>query len=265
MPVNHGKARDRMRSGWNPAPMELDIAPLGGRTALYDELDDGWPAFMTKDPTDSFYYRYAERFWPEFTLLAVNPATGRAVAKAHSVPLAYAGDIAGGLPETGWDWAVRSAAHDRLAGTEPTVVSALEIMIRPDLRGTGLSGRMLRAMRDNAARLGFTDLIAPVRPSGRAGRVTEPIDGYAVATRADGLPVDPWLRVHVRAGGRVLNVAHTSMVTAGTLEQWRSWTGLPFDRTGAVEVEGALVPVHCDVEQNHAVYVEPNVWVHHRL
>jgi hypothetical protein len=25
------------------------------------------------------------------------------------------------------------------------------------------------------------------------------------------------------------------------------------------------VPVHCDVEQDFAVYVEPNVWVRHAL
>jgi len=24
-----------------------------------------------------------------------------------------------------------------------------------------------------------------------------------------------------------------------------------------------LVPVHVDVEQNHAVYIEPNVWLRH--
>ena len=42
-------------------------------------------------------------------------------------------------------------------------------------------------------------------------------------------------------------------------------TGLPFDVTGPVVVPGALVPVHCDVDQDHAVYVEPNVWVHHRI
>ena len=244
--------------------MELDIAPLGGRTALLEELDGGWPAFMTKDPTGALYYRHAEEFWPEFTLLAVDRSTGRAVAKAHSVPLAYDGDIAGGLPENGWDWAIRTAALDRLSGRKPTIVSALEILIRPDLRGTGLSGTILGALRDNAARLGFTDLIAPVRPSGRSAQINEPIDAYAFATRTDGLPVDPWIRVHVRAGGRVVNVAHTSMVTAGTVEQWRSWTGLPFDRSGAVEVPGAVVPVHCDLEQNHVVYVEPNVWIHHR-
>ena len=35
--------------------------------------------------------------------------------------------------------------------------------------------------------------------------------------------------------------------------------------SGPVVVPGALVPVHVSPEQDHAVYVEPNVWVHHRV
>jgi hypothetical protein len=81
----------------------------------------------------------------------------------------------------------------------------------------------------------------------------------------DGLPQDPWLRVHVRAGGRIVGTCKRATVIAGTLEQWRSWTGLPFDASGPVVVPGALVPVHCSVEHDYAVYVEPGVWVHHRL
>ncbi|MEV6286250.1 hypothetical protein [Kribbella sp. NPDC051770] len=55
------------------------------------------------------------------------------------------------------------------------------------------------------------------------------------------------------------------MVIAGTLGEWRAWTGLPFDRTGPVLVPKALAPVMCDAEHDHAVYVEPNVWVRHDL
>jgi len=88
---------------------------------------------------------------------------------------------------------------------------------------------------------------------------------YTELRRDDGLPDDPWLRVHVRAGGRILRVAPASMVMAGSLAEWRAWTGLPFDRTGEVTVPEALVPVHCDTGHDHAVYVEPNVWVEHRL
>ncbi|AGZ45409.1 hypothetical protein [Actinoplanes friuliensis] len=245
--------------------MELDIATAAerpDRTGLWSELDGFWPAFMTKDNNGAFFYGYETTQYPEYQLLAVDKETGRAVAKAHSVPVSFSGAIDDGLPEDGWDWAVRRAAHDRMRGVAPTFVSALEITVRPDLRGQGLSGRMLAAMRANVAARGFQDLVAPVRPTGAHG---QPIDRYAYEQRPDGLPVDPWLRVHVRAGARIVNVAHSSMVMMGTLAQWREWTGLPFDKSGDVTVPYALGAVHCDVTQNHAVYVEPNVWVHHRV
>ena len=129
-------------------------------------------------------------------------------------------------------------------------------------QGTGLSGRIVGALRDNAGRLGFSELLAPVRPNGKTDP-HEPMAAYAFRTRDDGLPVDPWLRVHVRAGGRIDKVAARSMCIPGTLEEWREWTGLPFDTTGPVVVPGALVPVMCDAEHGTATYVEPNVWVRH--
>jgi len=243
--------------------VELDITRLADNPSLWpvwEELDGFWPAFMSQDPTGGLYYGYIRDHFAAHCLLAVDRSSGRAVAKGHSVPLAHTDDLAA-LPDDGWDWAIRRSAHTRLSGTTPTIASALEIMIRPDLRGGGLSAIMLGAMRDNVAELGFRDLIAPVRPTGRSG----PIREYAFSTRPDGLPVDPWLRVHVRAGGRIVNVAHRSMVMTGRLEQWREWTGLPFDTDGPVDVPSALAPVHVSLAEDVAVYVEPNVWVHHRL
>ncbi|GLH75930.1 hypothetical protein SSBR45G_08380 [Bradyrhizobium sp. SSBR45G] len=41
------------------------------------------------------------------------------------------------------------------------------------------------------------------------------------------------------------------------------WTGVPFDRSGEIAIPGALVPVLVSHDNNHAVYVEPNVWIRH--
>jgi hypothetical protein len=40
---------------------------------------------------------------------------------------------------------------------------------------------------------------------------------------------------------------------------------MEFAAPGPVAVPGALVPVHVSLEQDHAVYVEPNVWVRHTV
>jgi hypothetical protein len=246
--------------------VDLLVATLAERPDLAPLLRDfpgGWPDFMYEDPISSVYYGDALREYAEFVLVAVDrDEPSRALAKAYSVP--FSGSV-GALPDGGWDSVILRVVADRFAGRTGSIVSALEISIQTDRRGGGLSSVMLDAMRRNAARLGFEHLVAPVRPNGKHQHVDVPMEDYIGWVRDDGLPVDPWLRVHVRAGGEIVRVAPRSMTIPGTLDEWRGWTGLAFDKTGPVHVPQALTPVHCDVEHDHAVYVEPNVWVHHRL
>lgn len=242
--------------------MSLRLSVLADRPDLLDvfwEMESPWPEFMRHDPLGNTYYATCLELFAEHVLVGQDE-TGRIVAKAHSVPFHLDGDE---LPDDGWDGALRRALQGRLDGTRPTLVSAIEIAVVKERQGTGLSTLMLEALREQTARLGYAELVAPVRPNGKRD-VHEPMSDHAFRTRADGLPVDPWLRVHVRAGGTVEKVAPRSMVIPGTLAEWREWTGLPFDRTGTVEVPGALAPVLCDAEHGTAVYVEPNVWVRHR-
>jgi hypothetical protein len=240
--------------------MDLEIHTLAERPDLMDvfwDLETSWPEFMKHDPIGNAYYASVDQF-AEYVLLCLDPS-GRIVAKAYSVPFQLPEEP---LPDAGWDFAIRSGLLTRLWGEEPNACSAAEICIEPALQGRGLSGGIVRALRDNAARLGHAELLAPVRPNGKTD-IHEPMADYAFRTRDDGLPVDPWLRVHVRAGGRIDRVAARSMVIPGTVEVWREWTGLPSDRTGPVDVPGALAPVMSDAEHGTAVYVEPNVWVRH--
>lgn len=242
--------------------MAPTISVLGDRPDLVDafwDMESSWPEFMRHDPIGGLYYSNLEARFADFALVARDEA-GVVVAAAYSIPFVIDGPE---LPDNGWDAVIRSGVLASVQGDKATAISAVEIAVRPDRQGTGLSGQMLAAMRDNAARHGFDELVAPVRPSHKAD-VHEPMTVYALRTRDDGLPVDPWLRVHVRAGGRIDKVAPRSMVIPGTLEEWREWTGLPFDRTGPIVVPRALAPVHCDAEHGVATYVEPNVWVRHR-
>ncbi|TDC01441.1 N-acetyltransferase [Nonomuraea longispora] len=243
--------------------MALQITTLAERpefaSTLWD-MDHTWQEFMLNDPIADLFYPVATTTYADYVLVADDDAEpGRLVARACMIPF-----VAGGseLPDDGWDGVIRSG---RERGARPDAVSALEITVRRDLQGTGLSSKMLAAMRRHAAGQGFAELVAPVRPNLKHREPHTPMSEYAFRTRPDGLPHDAWLRVHVRAGGKIVKVAPRSMVIAGTLAEWRKWTGLPFDRTGDVEVPGALTPVHCDVEHDHAVYVEPNVWVSHPL
>ena len=253
--------------------MILTVVPLSERPELQKGFNDpllnsAWPAFMLEDPIANLYFgpgRF-ERY-QEYVIVAFDPdAPDEVLGRGCSVPF-YLGEDVGRaeLPDGGWDTVVRWADQDFAAGRSPNAVSALEITLHPRLVGQGFSGRMVEALKANAGRLGFNDLYAPVRPSQKHLEPATPMQDYMERTRPDGLPFDPWLRVHVRLGGEIVKVAPYSMTIPGTLGAWRAWTGLPFEHDGLTEVPGALVPVFVSLAQQYAVYVEPNVWVRHRL
>ncbi len=156
---------------------------------------------MRHDPIGGLFYGNVEARFAAFVLVGQDDA-GEVVACAYSIPFMRE---AGALPDNGWDHVVRNGLFASLRGAQPNVVSAVEIAVRPDRQRTGLSHTMLLALRANAARRGFPELLAPVRPNGKID-VHELMSTYAVRVRVDGLPVDPWLRVHVRAGGRIEKV-----------------------------------------------------------
>ena len=231
------------------------------KTTNHADFDRSWPTFMQNDPTGQFYYGALDAV-ADYVLLATDG--DEPVAKAYSTPFAFG--IAGReeLPDAGWDEVIRWQQVDRLLGRERNAVSALEIVVLQERQGTGIASLMVKALRDNAFQLGHDVLYAPVRPSQKSDEPETPMSEYAFRVRDDGLPYDAWLRVHVRAGGRILKVCPLSMTISGTLAQWRSWTGLAFDADGTVVVKGALSPVLVSLAQDVAVYVEPNVWIEHR-
>ncbi|MCT9080031.1 N-acetyltransferase [Streptomyces fulvoviolaceus] len=247
--------------------MELKVSSLAERPDMRERVLDmanSWPEFVTEDPVGNAHYGRISGELPEYVLFAEDEQ-GEIVAHAHSVPFALDAEGRGELPARGWDEVLVWAFSDLRRGVRPDMVSAISIVVDPRLQGHGLSSRMLSAMRDNARAHGFREVVAPVRPSAKHLEPRTPIEEYARRVRPDGLPHDPWLRVHARAGAVIHAVAPASMTVSGSLEQWRGWTGLPFDTQGDVEVPGALVPVRCEPERGYAVYVEPNVWMRHAL
>lgn len=254
--------------------MDLAICTLAQRPELRGRLFSAEfaaavPEFMRHDPTAELYYGsgHLDRY-VDFVLAAVDRAQpDRVVARAMSVPFSFGPEVPGRaeLPDGGWDEVIRWADDDAHTGRVPNAVSALEIMVVQPYRGRGVSQRMLAAMAENARARGFADLYAPVRPSDKHREPETPFADYVARCRPDGAAHDSWLRVHLRAGGTIVKIAPTSMVITGTLAEWADWTGETFTATGPAIVAGALSPVHVSREQNHAVYVEPNIWIHHRV
>lgn len=249
--------------GGDVKPILTTVARRPEFAACWDAFPGAWPEFLYHDPVAAALYAGLVRAHPRLCVVAYDQdEPDRPVGKGCALPFTPTGDEP---PDTGYDAVLLGAAADRLAGRRGARISAVEIVVQVARRGTGLSALLLAALRRAAAGEGYRELLAPVRPTGKHLVPDEPMRSYARRTRPDGLPADPWLRTHVRAGGAIGRVASCSMTVAGTPAQWREWTGLPFDAPGPVAVSGALAPVHCAPEDDRAVYVEPNVWVSHPL
>jgi GNAT superfamily N-acetyltransferase len=237
-----------------------DLVPL----VFSDDLQGVWPEFMQHDAAAKLYYGQSVfHNYVDYAFAAL--ADGEVVGRAFAVPFAFGIGGRTELPDGGWGEVIRWAHEDRTIGRRSATMSALEIAFLPRARGRGNSLAMLDTFKTCARKMGFVEMFAPVRPNQKHLQPHTPMPDYIDMKRADGLPVDAWLRTHVAVGGEILKVAPCSMTIVVTIAEWAQWTGRTFERSGETEVEGALAPVLVSIEQNYAVYVEPNVWIRHPL
>lgn len=104
-----------------------------------------------------------------------------------------------------------------------------------------------------------------MRPSWKDRYPLTAMEDYVQWRRDDGLPYDPWLRVHLRSGGLLVKVCPRAMTIEGRISDWEEWTGLKFFESGQYIVQGALVPVRIDLDADRGRCLEPNVWIHHSV
>jgi GNAT superfamily N-acetyltransferase len=212
------------------------------------------------EATFNALWRRVRREFPEFQLVLYDDDTDTVVGRGQTIPFRWDGTRED-LPD-GVDGVVRRVFG---AGGEPTTLSALVAVVDPRHQGRGLSSLIIEGMRRVAAEHGLDALLAPVRPTLKARYPLTPIERYLAWRRTDGQLFDPWLRVHARLGAEILGVCPGSLVVEGTVSEWEEWTGMTFLDSGTYVVEGALVPVEIDREEDVGCYVEPNVWMRHAV
>ena len=184
------------------------------------------------------------------------------IGLGQTIPFVWDGtieDLAGGIDDI-----FRRGFVDRAAGRGPTTLCALLGVAAPAWRSKGVSRDIVLAMGEIAKRDGLDDLVAPVRPNWKFRYPLIPIERYMFWRRADGLPFDPWLRVHVRLGAELLAPAPRSLKITGTVREWERWTEVPMPESGEYLFDDALAPVRIDREQDLGTYYEPNVRMIHR-
>ncbi|HJS19222.1 MAG TPA: hypothetical protein VJ785_10765 [Anaerolineales bacterium] len=221
-----------------------------------------WPEFMLHDTVaNEYWHELLDRF-AEYQFALYDVQDRRVAGMGNSFPLRWDGRLED-LPEEGWDWAFREAVENHKRGISPNVHCAIQIVLRSEYQGQGLSVPMVEAVRAVKKSRGLDRLIIPIRPSEKSKYPLTSMDEYITWKTEDDLPLDAWLRVHTKLGARIIKVCHRSKIIRGSCADWEQWTGLQFPQSGAYVIPGALNPIEIDIEKDEGVYIEPNVWIVH--
>ncbi len=240
----------------------LAIFTAAERPELWEQAEKAfpvvWPEYnLHGDVADAYFAALYPRH-AHVQVLVHDVERERVVARGRAIPFRWDGtlhDLPAGIDAVG----LRSLEE---AGA-PTALSALAVEVVPEERQRGLSGVVLRALARAAATARLAPLLAPVRPTAKDRYPLVPIERYCRWRRDDGLPFDPWMRVHARLGARVLRPEPRSMRITGSVEEWQAWTGMVFPDDGTYVFPGGLAPL--TVFGGVGRYWEPNVWMVHEV
>jgi hypothetical protein len=242
-----------------------DDPAMAGR--IQDLVDRVWPNFVTESDAPKghplpFDWYGINRRWPHLQIALIDPVDGGLVGACNALTLAFDAPLET-LPDEGWNWVMHQAVLDLEAGRTPTLGCGLSVTIDPSRRGRQLSSVALRAMKMLVQETGVNRFVVPVRPITKARYPITPMDEFIKWKNAEGLPLDPWMRVHVRLGARIIKPANRSQPLAASVARWEKWLDLPLPASGDYVAPGLLAPLHVDREADEAVCWEPNVWMEH--
>ena len=194
---------------------------------------------------------------------------GEIIACVNAVPLFWDApfeQLPDGLEsaDSGWDWVVTQSIMDFNNGVTPNALSAAAIVVAKQAQGRGLAAEAVQHLKTMARENGLKAVIAPLRPSKKREYPHLEIEEY-IQMRQEGsdLPFDPWLRLHVKLGGRIIKPCLESVVISENLDTWTKWTGVKFPQSGLYDIPGGDEPLIADVEENRGDYAASGVWTVH--
>jgi GNAT superfamily N-acetyltransferase len=241
-----------------------EVEPTHRRAWSEGQLDalfaEGFPPFITADMAVKPWIGRVREFFAHLDIVLNDD--GQPVATGWGVPIAWDGRLED-LPESFAEILRRAVAlHEAGAAADTFVICGG--VVHPARKGTGVASALVEALRDTGTRSGLVRVLAPVRPTRKHLYPLASIASYAAWVREDGLPLDPWLRLHVRLGGRVIATAPAAQTMSGTVAQWEHWTGLALPESGTYVISQGMDVLRVDRGADEGVYVEPNIWVQHR-
>lgn len=240
--------------------VELSTARSWNDEHMQALFAEGFPEFIVADrEVEKYIARIRERF-THLDLMLVDEHEVP-VATGWGVPIAWSGTTED-LPATFAQILSRALdVHDTNGEANTLVIGGA--VVHPGSKGSGAASELLNALRRLARQYGLSRVLAPVRPTRKHFYPLTSMDEYVSWVRDDGLPLDPWLRLHVRLGGRILAVAPHAQTMTGTVAQWETWVNMRLPASGEYVISQGMSLLHIDLASDLGTYVEDNVWVHH--
>lgn len=246
--------------------MTLTVVNFKERPDLFDLQEKicgrAFPEFLYySDTVDTFWEKmisYHEDY--QFMLLDHD----RVAAVINCLPMDLDVPVEA-LPDDAFDWAFEKSINDYETGKKLNAAVGVQIVVAEVFQEKGVSGSAVESLKKACAEKGMETIVIPVRPMLKSRYPLHAMEDYIQWKREDGLPFDPWLRVHVRCNARIVKVCKRAVEIRGSVTQWERWTKMAFPQSGEYVVDGALCPVTIDRVRNVGRYVEPNVWVSYTL
>ncbi|MBA3782108.1 MAG: GNAT family N-acetyltransferase [Nocardioides sp.] len=244
--------------------MNYTIEPTNQRAWTDEQMEslfaEGFPAFITADPEVKKYIARVREYFPQLDVILVSE-DGQPAATGWGVPILWADDVAD-LPHSFADiLRVAVEAHESGADTNAFVICGG--VVHPELKRTGTATELVRALIQTGQDHGMTRVLAPLRPTRKHLYPLISIEEYASWVRDDGLRFDPWLRLHVLAGGRVIALAPNAQTMTGSVQEWEEWARMPLPATGQYVIPDGMSVLHIDKDADVGTYTEPNIWIQH--
>jgi GNAT superfamily N-acetyltransferase len=251
--------------------MKPDFMPanFGDRPDLISPAKEicnaAWPEFMMHDEIVNEHWGRLYEDYPEYQFALLEPGSGHIAAVGNCIPMERR-VAPERLDDGGLDWILKEVFEGKPGGRPSgRTLFALQIVSAPSWRGKAVSTMAVQQMIEIGRTHGCSSLFAPVRPNRKSLYPLTLMERYVAWKTGEGMPFDPWMRVHARLGAEIVKVCPESMYISGTVAEWENWTGLLFPESGEYIVSGALVPVIINLSEDFGLYLEPNVWMYHRI
>lgn len=242
--------------------MNYKVVKFKERPDLYDLqdaiCDNAFPEFMYYSEIADNYWKKMIAYYKEYQLLVVEEDQIITVINCMPMNLDIPDEE---LPEEAFNWALEKGIKDFEAGKEINAVMGVQIIVPEAHQGKGISSIVAEELKNMCVKRGMKRLIIPIRPTLKSKYPITNVDNYITWKNKDGLPFDPWLRVHVRKNAKIINACKKAFEVKGTVKEWEAWTNMKFPESGEYVIEGALCPIVIDRENNLGTYIEPNVWI----